>query len=254
MAVKRQVALIFLIFLLSLHSSVCLADEVMFKNQKTSQTGVVVQEDDKSVTIKFPREEIQSITANSNKDGSNISDKVAWEEDKDYVVLRIPRSIIQTQSKQASQIVDNRVHNEIYSEKIAEPEAAKIPEPKVEVNEHQKLFNEEMGRVEGVILWRDKPLQKGRVKIVLEQYTGFSTAALKKQFITEKSSATGEIALETETDSMGRYAFNETPPGFYRLYWMPDGGTEWIHRLRDRPDLEVVSGKLTTGNIPEKKK
>jgi hypothetical protein len=254
MAIKRQVVLIFLIFLFILYSSMCMADEVIFKNQKASQTGVVVHEDDKSVTIKFPRGEIQSISGSEDKAGVPDSDKVVWEENKDYIVLRIPRSSIQSQSQEDREIESGGTHTEALSGKITESHLTKIPEPGTDINEHQKLFAEEMGRVEGVVLWRDKPLQKGSVKIILEKYTGYSQAALKKQYITEKNSSTGEIALETESDSLGRYNFNEVPPGFYRLYWMPDKGTEWIHRLRESPDFEVVPGKLTIGNIPEKKK
>jgi hypothetical protein len=40
-----------------------------------------------------------------------------------------------------------------------------------------------MGRVEGVIAWQGKPLKNAKVKIVLESYTGFSIAALKKMLL-----------------------------------------------------------------------
>jgi hypothetical protein len=254
MASKRRCPTIFFLLLIGMLSNTCTADEVVFKNQKASQTGMVVQEDPQSVTIRFPREVIQSLTHNDNNGVSTLPDKVVWEENEDYIVLRIPRSSIQTQSQQGQEVEGNGNGTELLSNKIAESRSTKIPESRADLNEHQKLLAEEMGRVEGVVLWRDKPLQKGRVKIILEKYTGYSEAALKKQYITEKNSSTGEIALETESDSLGRYTFNEVPPGFYRLYWMPDKGTEWIHRLRESPDFEVVPGKLTIGNIPEKKK
>jgi hypothetical protein len=256
MAMKRQSAPIpiFLILLFSLCPSMCIADEVLFKNQKASQTGVVVQEDPQSVTIRFPRDEIQSITGNGNKGAAPYSDKVIWEEEKDYIVLKIPRSSIMSQTQQGRQMEGNEAGPEVPSEKAVESGSSKIYEPKVDMSEEQKLLAEEMGRVEGVILWRDKPLQEGKVKIILEKYTGYSAAALKKRYITEKNSSADEIVLETKADSNGRYIFNEAPPGFYRLYWMPENGTDWIHRLRESPDFEVVSGTVTTENIPEKKK
>ena len=59
------------------------------------------------------------------------------------------------------------------------------------------------------------------------------------------------ISLNTQTDDKGRYAFEKVPPGTYRLYWWPDFKTGWVHRLREKPDFEVLSGKLTILNIPE---
>jgi hypothetical protein len=35
---------------------------------------------------------------------------------------------------------------------------------------------------------------------------------------------------------------------------MPDANTGWIRRLREKPDIEVVSGNLTVENVPEKTK
>jgi len=117
------------------------------------------------------------------------------------------------------------------------------------------LLREETGSVEGVILWQGEPLRNREVKIVLERYIGFSLAALKEWFSANKwESPQGEMALETRTDSHGRYVFHETPPGYYRLYWMPDKNTGWIHRLREKPDIEVTTGNLTVENVPEKKK
>jgi protocatechuate 3,4-dioxygenase beta subunit len=70
----------------------------------------------------------------------------------------------------------------------------------------------------------------------------------------EKGSSESDqgISLSTQTDSQGRYNFDKVPPGSYRLYWWPDFKTGWIHRLREKPDFEVLSGKLTIQDIPEK--
>jgi hypothetical protein len=120
---------------------------------------------------------------------------------------------------------------------------------------HHELMQEEMGRVQGVILWDDKPLKNAEVKIVLESYTGFSFAAVKKLFAADqKKSSQDGIILETQTDSQGSYVFHKAPPGFYRLYWLPDTTTGWVRRLREKPDFEVISGKLTIADVPEKMK
>jgi hypothetical protein len=101
----------------------------------------------------------------------------------------------------------------------------------------------------------EKPLRNRKVKIVLEKYTGFSQAALEKWFATENEKSPQDgIVLETQTDSKGHYVFHEVPPGYYRLYWIPDTDTGWIRRLREKPDIEVITGKMTVENVPEKKK
>jgi hypothetical protein len=46
----------------------------------------------------------------------------------------------------------------------------------------------------------------------------------------------------------------KVPPGQYRLYWMLDTETGWVHRMREKPDFEVIASKLTIQNIPEKRK
>ena len=60
--------------------------------------------------------------------------------------------------------------------------------------------------------------------------------------------------FETGTDDAGRYRFERVPPGDYLLYWMPGGETGWLRRLREKPDLEVVPGRVTVLNIPADRK
>ncbi len=130
-----------------------------------------------------------------------------------------------------------------------------VSEPSKASTVHEQLLKEELGRVEGVILWQGKPLAKGKVRIELEKYTGVSWASVKKMFSEngkESYESDQGVFFSTETDSQGRYAFQKVPPGTYRLYWWPDFKTGWVHRLREKPDFEVTSGRLTTQNIPEK--
>lgn len=217
------------------------------------QTGVVVQEDKDSVTVRFPREEIKSVNRDGVKDTATADDKVIWEEAEGYILLKIPRGSIVTQTRKNLVTYGNVITSEVPQEKIIETGTGKKFEKEGEESEQQKLLKEETGHVEGMITWQGRPLQNSKVKIVLERYTGFSASALQRQYAEKDSSSKGRVILETMTDSKGRYVFNETPPGFYRLYWMPVGGSDWVHRLKENPDFEVISGNVTVADVPDKK-
>jgi hypothetical protein len=120
----------------------------------------------------------------------------------------------------------------------------------------EALLKEEMGSVEGIIQWNGKPLRDAKVKIVIEQYTGFSVASLKKVMGSgdEKSTAGEGFSLDTMTDSQGHYSFPNVPPGSYTLFWQPDPQTGWVRRIREKADFEIMPGKPIVLNIPEKKK
>jgi hypothetical protein len=260
MIAKRGIESAFLIFLLCLISFPCSADEILFQNQKGPQAGIVVEEDNQSVTIRFPKTAIKSITRSGDESAPGLSNRVIWEEGRDYLILKIPRRSIQvlpaetlTEPQPASSGLSQ--NQAAPPEKAGVSRTAKVTGSPTNMNAQHELLKEEMGSVEGVIMWRGKPLQDRKVKIVLERYTGFSIAALKKWFSGDKEEASENgIVLATRTDSEGRYVFRQVPPGFYRLYWMPDANTGWIRRLREKPDIEVVSGNLTVENVPEKTK
>jgi hypothetical protein len=233
--------------LICLFAFPCFADEILFQNQKSPQTGVVVGEDDQSVTIRFPKEAIKSVTKSKKEPSAPFSSHVIWEEGKDYLILKIPRSSIQVITKKTVTPAPSM------KQESASPEyPSGAP---ANMNTQQDLLKEEMGSAEGVIMWQKKPLKNRPVKIVLERYTGFSRAALEKWFAGDKGEFPKDgIVLKTQTDSRGHYIFHEAPPGYYRLYWMPDDKTGWIRRLREKPDIEVTTGNLTVENVPEKKK
>ena len=264
MTVKRRIGLVFLITLFCLFTLPCLADEIQFQSLKDSQTGVVVGEDNQSITIRFPKSAIKSVKKTVDESSTALSGQVIWEEGKDYLILKIPRKSIRivpqkTQALAPSIGLSQKDEKTPLSEgppeglgKTGTEHASGFP---AKMNAHQELLKEEMGSVEGVIKWQNEPLKNRKVKIVLERYTGFSPAALEKWYSDDKEkSLKNGIVLETQTDSNGRYIFHEAPPGYYRLYWMPDAKTGWIRRLREKPDIEVTTGNLTVENVPEKKK
>ena len=271
MIVQRRRGLVFVIVLFCLFALPCLADEIQFQNQKGSQTGVVVGEDNQSITIRFPKSAIKSVKKTVGESSTTRSDQVVWEEGKDYLILKIPRQCIRIVPQKTrasalsmnqepapadlSQTVEKAVPSKESIENAGKTGTEHFSGSPAKINAQQELLKEEMGSVEGVILWRNEPLKNRKVKIVLERYTGFSLAALEKWFSADKEkSLKNGIVLETQTDDKGRYVFHEAPPGYYRLYWMPDAKTGWIRRLREKPDIEVTTGNRTVENVPEKKK
>lgn len=249
----------------------CSADEIMFQDQKTPQHGTIVNEDEQTVTIRFPRESIKSITKGQERMSAASPAKVIWEVRGDYVVLKIPRQAIEIESfeTQAATSPNKPVvaagSEPSVQDRAAPPEKRPGDAEPVKVSQviessktettHEKMLQEEMGGVQGTIIWQGKPLDNGRVRIDLERYTGFSIAAVKRMLGVGKDNSTEQpVSFETQTDAQGHYSFLQVPPGSYRLHWMPDPQTGWVHRLRENPDFEVMSGKVISQDIPEKKK
>ncbi|MGE5254369.1 MAG: carboxypeptidase-like regulatory domain-containing protein [Planctomycetaceae bacterium] len=213
--------------------SPCGADEILFKDQGV-HVGTVIEENDQTVTVQFPRASIQSIVRTPQGSPSSPQPGDRLQEKIDELQKRIER----LEKKQGESREPDR-----------SPAPASLQGPGIQ----EQLFREEMGGVEGVILWQGKPLANAKVRIELVRYTGFSPGFVKKVFPGDgKESSDRGISIETQTDSQGRYTFEGVPPGSYRLYWMPDTKTGWVRRLRENPDLEVISGKRTVQNIPDK--
>jgi len=222
--------------------SPCYADEIIFKDEGV-QTGTVLEEDERSVIIRFPKESVQSIIRSQEKISS--TEKTQYLEPATPAELRFQEQLEQFQER------IERLEKGLENGK----KAGSLPVTDISKKvSHKQLLQEEMGRVEGIILWKKKPLVNGSVMIVLERYTGFSLASLKKMFSGDKGKSSDQITLETKTDSQGRYVFEKVPPGEFRLYWMPDAETGWIRRMREKPDFEVMTGELTIQNIPREKK
>jgi hypothetical protein len=243
----------------------------LFQDQKAPQIGTILNEDGQSVTIRFSRESIKSITRNQEGMSSALPAKVTLEDKGDYFVLKIPRQAIQIESSETQASASSTKPGSAASGALPAPErtippekrssdaeparVAQVSESSKDATSHQKLLQEEMGGVQGVIAWQGKPLDNGKVMIALETYTGFSISAIKSMLKGDKEKSTvHEVSFETQTDSQGNYSFSKVPPGYYRLYWQPDPQTGWVRRLRENPDFEVISGNVIVQNIPEKKK
>jgi DNA-binding transcriptional MerR regulator len=229
-------------------------DEIQFKD-KGVHVGTVLEEDEQSVTVRFPREAIRSIVKTSpGTPPARKSDQQILEK------LEQLQQRIEGLEKKQAEPKQTGVSPKIIPRSEGKQESGgtggtSSPGLSKKATVHERLLQEELGSVRGVIFWRGKPLVNGKVRIELEQYTGVSLASVKKM-LSGKEQGSPEtdqgISLTTQTDSKGRYAFGKVPPGSYRLYWSPDLQTDWYHRLREKPDFEVLSGRETVQNIPGK--
>lgn len=251
-----------------LSCSTCSADEIIFKNKGSGQKGTIVEESDKTVTITFPKEAIKSINR-SNERPISSPGKVLIEDNGGYITVKIPRQRLENASSEIqvgtqlplgatdAQLQEKmeRLERRLESvEKGGSTQSAAVQGTAKIGSTHEALLQEEMGSIEGTILWHGAPLKDAKVKIVMEQYTGFSVASLKKVFGSGNPNSYGEgFSLDTITDSQGHYSFSKVPPGSYTLFWQPDPQTGWVRRIRENPDFEIFPGKPAVLNIPEKK-
>lgn len=196
------------------------ADEIRFRTGTGVQTGTVLEENGGTVTIRFPREAIES-------------------------VVREPGIREVGTGREQAPGLEDRVR--VLEKKLESLPAAAAMSPPLE----------ESGGVEGVIRWKDRPLSRGRVMIVPVKLAGRPPAAGEKSHpgvAGAPRQIRKDVSHETETDAAGGYRFERIPVGEYLLYWMPDGETGWVRRLRDTADLEVVRGAVTVLNIPAERK
>jgi hypothetical protein len=256
--------------LIVLLPSQSVSDEIWFQNKGDSQQGTILGEDNQNIIVRFPKSTIKAIKRNEKETTDYSTEDIRWKKTSDYLILEIPRRYIETTSSKAlddsrpkssgalyksETSLDGKIESlEVRMNRLENKGASVSSELSENKKVHQTLIDEEMGSVKGVIKWNKMPMKNGKVKISLEKYTGFSMGSLKKLFAKDNKTSEKNIEIETRADSKGSYVFTRVPPGYYRLYWMPKGEDGWIHRLRDQPDFEVIPGKMTVQNIPEKKK
>ncbi len=159
------------------------ADEILFK-AKGVQVGTVLEEDEQTVTIRFPKESIQSVVRMqkgappAQKSDAQLLEKV---EQLQQRIERLEKK--QTEPKEAvlPSITIPRPERKQEEGKSIGGLSLPPPEPAAPKGTIQEqLLKEELGRVQGDIFWQGKPMAKGKVRIVLEKYTGVSLTSVKK--------------------------------------------------------------------------
>ncbi|GAB4364841.1 MAG: hypothetical protein Kow00128_06870 [Deltaproteobacteria bacterium] len=193
------------------------ADEIRFRSGAVVREGTVLEEEGGTVTIRFPRQAIESISR-----GAGTPPGVEAGRNDSRMEERIRR-------------LERKV------ESLAS--ASALPDS-----------GGKGGTVEGAIRWKNLPLSHARVLIVPRGVAGRPPAVAGANEAGAAGSPLPEGSFETRTDGSGQYRFERVPPGEYLLYWMPDEGGGWVRRLRDRADLVVSAGRTTVLNIPEERR
>lgn len=227
----RSIRLLCLLLSLLLPISSVGADEIRFRNGDILQQGTVVDEDDVSVTIRFPKESIESIK--KSKDGAPVPSR---DEVSQQSFTDLEERVGELERKMGSFSGEERPSGQV------SPDKGTVENP---------LIERELGSIEGIIIWKGEPLVNGEVMVVMTKYEGSHFDAHKKMFMKEEENSRGKrIALSANTDVRGKYFFEKAPPGEYVLYWKPDEKTGWVRRFRDGADFSVQPGELTVQNIP----
>lgn len=128
------------------------ADEIRFRSRDGAQAGTVLEENGGSVTVRFPREAIESIQRTTG---------IPEEETK----------------REPAHGLEERVRD--LERKVGALPASAFPAPVMEA----------AGGVEGIIRWKDRPLSRGRVMIVSAKVAGPSGGGKVDRLETETDAA-----------------------------------------------------------------
>lgn len=244
------------------------ADGIRFKDGDRVKRGTVVGEDEVSITIRFPRESIESIEKSSDLSPEPSREQLFRNRDEGAVVRESPRGEDSRSLSPEKGVGDGDVSRRSFvdlEKRVGElerkPESfsgEEGPSGKMEPERgrvENPMLERELGSIEGIIFWKGEPLVNGDVMVVMTEYAGSHYDAHRILFMGEEEDSKGKrIALSARTDDRGKYFFKKAPPGEYILYWKPDEKTGWVRRIREQADFSVLPGELAVQNIPEGKK
>ncbi len=240
------------------------ADEIRFKDGDILKKGIVIDEDDVSITIRFPKESIESVERSSDRTPSPSRDEGFQDQDGGYIIPESPGEIDTASPFPERGLEEDEVSQKSFTDlkkRVGELERklesfSKEKGPSGQVLAEKgtlvyPLVERELGSIEGFIFWKEEPLVNSDVMVVMTKYLGSYLDAHKKMFMEEEDDMKSKrIALSTRTDNRGKYFFEKVPPGEYILYWKPDKETGWVRRFREGADFSVLPGELTVQNIP----
>ena len=215
--------------------------------------GGLLDMDDKSITIKFKKEEIEFIRFDIEKNSpepdliyfkdkkEGIKGKVI-EVSESYVVIRFSRMNEGFREKEEERPEELRKEPEIEKEEIKEMIKEEVMTQvkdqiqKAMIAEKEKEEPVERGDVTGRMLSSGRPLPNCRVKIakILQADSFFGIF---------KEIKVG-VVFEGTTDNDGTYKFLNVPAGKYKILWKPSSEKTWVRRLRLDPDVEVEKDKV----------
>lgn len=195
-----------------LAASAFAADTVFLKDRPEGNRGVVIEESDEHVLIRFPRSEIRLIRRNA-----------------------LPNSERPVLSSVEGEVRSPEGHLAPAQGGMVDQQGKALAAPQVDVDKEAGRS----GAVQGRIVYRGKGLAGCKVKLIRQLE---STTLLG---LLQEAKAGAEFDAITGED--GLYRFEQVPPGKYLLRWLPPGSDAWIQKLSDRPYDVLVGEGMTVG-------
>lgn len=223
----RRFILIFAAVFLTI-SSVTFADRIILKEKAEGNEVEIIEEKPDAFIVKIPKQEIEKLVRNAPTEIELWKEKkILWEDMGDYIAIHLPKERIIKKGEKEGEFHYETV--ESFQEGL-----------KVVGGDKVSSVYKSKGGIRGRILKRGRPFEGCSVKL---RYVRNSASLLPHiDFDADKKE---EIIFEAVTDKDGYYEFNDLTPGNYDIFWKLSGGSNWIRRLSEKPDITVLPGETT---------
>lgn len=226
-------------------ASVASADTISLKDHRELLEAQIVDETDAAFVIEVPKAQVTRIerSAPFTKRSTVAAPQVLWEERDGYLIIQIPQQQVERRSVAASPAPSS------LGVSLAPPQAdvaSKVATSAPILPLAQA--DQRLGSITGRVLWDSKPLANCKMKMIMVSSPQPLAMVSKLLGHTEAHADENGFVAEAVTDASGRYHVAQVPPGEYDIYWQPSGqpDSQWIRRLREKPDLVVLEGESAT--------
>lgn len=219
--------------------SLVFSDQVYFTGEEEPRTGQVIEETPEGFVVRFPKDAIQRIEADqlpAKTDNAALQGKVIWQENERYITISFPKEHV------ARSIAETTPDAGLVTEDI--PDMQAMPSMSSPFPARASMTTS-TGTVQGKVVWDGQPLRNCEVRVVM---VGSPSPMLRAARLLQRDQQDEppQVSKVTRTNAHGQYTFDGIIPGEYDVYWRPAGKKGWVRRLKEYPDLLVMTGEPTS--------